>query len=80
MSTPRMDIIWRVLPRAIDAEDWTVIEACRRLIVANRLGWRRYTNAADWNLVMAFDDLGADDLFDGHDEKHCKCNHPESVE
>ena len=56
MSTPRMEIVWRVLDRAIDAEDWDVIEACRRLVVANRLGWRRFTNASDWNLVMAFDD------------------------
>ena len=56
MSTPRMEIVWRVLERAIDAEDWDVIEACRRLVVANRLGWRRYTNATDWNLVMSFDD------------------------
>jgi hypothetical protein len=77
-----MDIIWRVLPRAIDAEDWVVIEACRRLIVANRLGWRRYTNAADWNLVMAFDDLPSpsDDPVEPFDEQHCKCHHPESVE
>lgn len=51
-----MDIVWRVLARAIDAEDFTVIEACRRLVVANRLGWRRYTNASDWNIVLAFDD------------------------
>jgi hypothetical protein len=49
-----MQIVWDVLPRAIDAEDWTVIEACRRLIVANRLGWRRYTNATDWNIVLSF--------------------------
>lgn len=56
MTTPRMKIVWRVLERAIDAEDWDVIESCRRLVVANRLGWRRYTNASDWNLVMAFDD------------------------
>ncbi len=56
MTSPRMQIIWDVLPRAIDNEDWTVIEACRRLIVANRLGWRRYTNATDWNLVLAFAD------------------------
>lgn len=56
MTTPRMEIVWRVLELAIDAEDWDVIEACRRLVVANRLGWRRYTNATDWNLVMSFDD------------------------
>lgn len=49
-----MQIVWDVLPRAIAAEDWEVIEACRRLIVANRLGWRRYTNASDWNIVLAF--------------------------
>ena len=54
--TPRMEIVWSVLARALDAEDWEVIEACRRLVVANRLGWRRYTNATDWNLVLAFYD------------------------
>jgi len=82
VTTPRMEIIWRVLPRAIDAEDWTVIEACRRLIVANRLGWRRYTNAADWNLVMSFDDLPspADDLVDcDHDDNRDR-HHPEPVD
>lgn len=56
MTTPSMEIVWRVLPRALDLEDWTVIEACRRLIVANKLGWRRFTNANDWNIVLAFDD------------------------
>lgn len=56
MTAPRMEIVWRVLERAIDAEDMDVIEACRRLIIANRLGWRRYTTATDWNIVFAFDD------------------------
>lgn len=82
MTTPRMEIIWRVLPRAIDAEDMDVIEACRRLIVANRLGWRRYTNAADWNLVMAFDDLAspAGDVVDGLHDDDRKSHHPETVD
>lgn len=75
-----MNAVWRVLPRAIDAEDWEVIEACRRLIIANRLGWRRYTNASDWNVIHAFDDLGAADFVEGFDKQHCKCNHPEAVE
>ncbi len=49
-----MQIVWDVLARAIDNEDWTVIEACRRLIVANRLGWQRYTSATDWTIVLEF--------------------------
>ena len=81
MTTPRMEIVWRVLERAIDAEDWEVIEACRRLVIANRLGWRRYTNASDWNLVMAFDDLAApaaSDLIHDLDEQDGSPEHQES--
>lgn len=68
MSSPKMDIVWDVLPRALDNEDWTVIEACRRLIVANRLGWRRFTNASDWNIVLAFNESPADELAEAFHE------------
>ncbi len=52
--TPKMHIIWNVLEAAKDAGDETVIAACRRLIVANRLGWKKHADAADYSLVLAF--------------------------
>ena len=52
--TPKMQIVWNVLEAAKDAGDQMVVSACRRLIVANRLGWRKHANLNDWNLVLAF--------------------------
>lgn len=49
--TPRMMIVWQVLEAAKDTGDQTVINACRRLIVANRLGWKKHHIAADYTLV-----------------------------
>jgi hypothetical protein len=43
---PTMHIVWRVLEAAIDVSDQTVTAACRRLIVANRLGWRKHADTA----------------------------------
>ena len=51
---PRMQIVWEVLPAAKDADDVAVIGACRRLINADRIGWRKHANAADYRLVLAF--------------------------
>ena len=51
---PRMKIVWAVLEAAKDAGDSTVIAACRRLIRADRIGWRRHHVPADWNLVKEF--------------------------
>lgn len=53
---PRMQIVWQVLESAIDCNDIAVIAACRRLIVADRLGWRKHCSAADWRLIRAFAD------------------------
>lgn len=59
-TTRRMDLImtavWRVLERAKDAGDARVIAACRRLIEADRLGWRKYADRRDIEMVKAFDD------------------------
>jgi len=52
--TPRMQITWNVLEAAKDAGDEIVIAACRRIITADRIGWRKHGNAADLRLVMAF--------------------------
>lgn len=52
--TPRMQIVWDVLEGAKDAKDELVIAACRRLIEANRRGWRKHASKADWQLVSAF--------------------------
>lgn len=51
MKSPRMQAVWQVLEAAKDAGDATLIQACRRLIVANRSG--RWIDA-DWQLVRAF--------------------------
>lgn len=54
--TPRMHIIWDVLEAAKDNQDASVIAACRRLIEANRRGWRTHANQADKDLVYEFAD------------------------
>jgi hypothetical protein len=52
---PRMVATWRVLEAAIDADDQIVIAACRRVITADRIGWRKHGNPADLRLIYAFD-------------------------
>ena len=52
--TPRMQIVWTVLEAAKDVGDELVISACRRLIIANRLGWKKYHRSDDWQLVLMF--------------------------
>lgn len=54
MTTPRMMIIWDVLDRAKDNNDRAVIAACRRLILANRLGWNKHHDPKDYALVKSF--------------------------
>ena len=48
----RMSITWQVLEAAKDAGDEAVIAACRRIITANRLGWRKHGKAADLRLIL----------------------------
>jgi hypothetical protein len=57
--TPRMQMVWEVLEAAKDVRDATVMAACRRLIVANRRGWRKHARAADIALIQEFADLAA---------------------
>lgn len=52
--TPRMQITWQVLEAAKDAGDEMVIAACRRIITADRIGWRKHGNPADLRLVLTF--------------------------
>jgi hypothetical protein len=52
-STPRMQIVWDALEAAKDSSDEIAIAACRRLIVADRLGWRKHAKRGDIDLVMA---------------------------
>jgi len=49
-------IVWEVLEGAKDAGDTMVRDACRRLITAHRLGWRKYADPADYALVLSFHD------------------------
>ena len=51
---PRMRITWAVLDAAKDAGDEMVIAACRRIIAAGRIGWRKHGNPADLKLVYSF--------------------------
>jgi len=60
MTPPRMRITWEVLEAAKDAGDEMVIAACRRIITADRIGWRRHGNPADLRLVYSFAE-GMDD-------------------
>ena len=50
---PRMRITWAVLEAAKDAGDEMVIAACRRIITADRIGWRKHGNPADLELVYS---------------------------
>ena len=52
--TPRMQIVWNVLEAAKDASDEFVIAACRRVINADRIGWRKHGCANDLRIVMTF--------------------------
>lgn len=52
--TPRMTITWAVLEAAKDAGDDAVLAACRRIITADRIGWRRHGVPADYRLVLGF--------------------------
>ena len=54
IKIPRMELIWNVLDGALDAGDNVVTAACRRLIIANRLGWKKHAIASDYELVKAF--------------------------
>lgn len=49
---PRRQIILTVLEAAKDAGDEMMTAACRRLIVAERGGFRRNANPADWRMVQ----------------------------
>jgi hypothetical protein len=51
---PRMRITWQVLEAAKDAGDEVVIAACRRIIAAERIGWRKHGDPADLELVYSF--------------------------
>jgi hypothetical protein len=54
--TPRMQIVWDVLEAAKDNGDDLAIAACRRLIVADRLGWKKHADRGDIELVMSLAD------------------------
>jgi hypothetical protein len=49
-----MEITWTVLERAKDAGDAMVIAACRRIIAADRIGWRKHGSPDDYRLVRGF--------------------------
>jgi hypothetical protein len=61
-STSRMQIVWDVLEAAKDTGDAIVIAACRRLIAADRVGWRRHAERGDIKLVMSLADRGSASL------------------
>jgi len=50
----RMSITWKILEAAKDAGDEFVIAACRRIITADRIGWRKHGNPSDLCIVLAF--------------------------
>lgn len=50
--TPRMQIVWFTLEAAKDAGEAHVVATCRRLIEADRRGWRRHANRDDYRLVL----------------------------
>lgn len=54
MMPPRMQIVWKVLEGAKDVGNEKVIAACRRIIEADRIGWKKHGNPEDLRLVMSF--------------------------
>ena len=50
----RKSIALDVLEAAKDAGDQAVIDACRRILNADRLGLKRHGNPADIKMVCAF--------------------------
>jgi hypothetical protein len=52
--TPRKKMIFEVLDAAKDACDAEIVAACRRLMKADRLGWRKYADISDWAKIEAF--------------------------
>ncbi len=69
---PRMRIIWSILEMAKDIGDDFVISICRRLIVANRLGWRKHASKTDWcaNLLRGIEN---EDHPRHHTFRHRRC-------
>ncbi len=53
-ALPRIIIVWAVLGAAKDAGDHAVVAACRRLIRADTIGWRKHAEPADKRLVAEF--------------------------
>ena len=51
---PSMRIVWEVLEAAWDAGERLVVDACIHLIDADRRGWRKHHDPADWQVVKAF--------------------------
>jgi hypothetical protein len=51
--TPKMQIVWEVLDaaKANGNGDAFFVATCRRLIVADRLGWKKHHASLDWKLV-----------------------------
>jgi hypothetical protein len=52
--TPRKAITWQVLESAKDVGDEIVIAACRRVIAADRIGWRTHGDPDDLRLILEF--------------------------
>jgi hypothetical protein len=52
--SPKMKLIWATLERAKDCGDMLVIASCRRLIIANRRGWKAHARPDDIQRVFAF--------------------------
>jgi hypothetical protein len=49
-----MQITFTVLEAAKDAGDEMMIATCRRIINADRIGWRKHGDPADYRMVREF--------------------------
>lgn len=49
--TPRMQIVWTTLEASKDAGIDHIVAACRRIITADRIGWRKHGDPADYRMV-----------------------------
>ena len=66
---PRIDIIHTVLESAREAGVTEYVEICRRLLAADRKGWRTHADRQDWNAVLeAYEEVCSREPADRNDD------------
>jgi hypothetical protein len=62
LRPPRLDIVRVMLESALDTGAQEYVAACRRLLWADLIGWRRHAEREGWKIVLeAYKDMRADE-------------------